>query len=53
MEMLSEFMKPLTEKRKDLISDKAYLEKIVETGCRKAAEIAQQTMEEIRKAMKF
>ncbi|BAG13782.1 tryptophanyl-tRNA synthetase [Candidatus Endomicrobiellum trichonymphae] len=53
MEMLSEFMKPLTEKRKDLIADKAYLEKIVEAGCRKAAEIAQQTMEEIRKAMKF
>lgn len=53
MEMLSEFMKPLTEKRKDLIADKAYLEKIVETGCRKAAETAQQTMEEIHKAMKF
>ncbi|MDR3281465.1 MAG: tryptophan--tRNA ligase, partial [Endomicrobium sp.] len=29
MEILSEFMKPLTEKRHDLISDKAYLEKII------------------------
>jgi tryptophanyl-tRNA synthetase len=53
MEILSEFMKPLAKKRKDLIADKAYLEKIVETGCRKAVEIAHQTMEEIHKAMKF
>jgi tryptophanyl-tRNA synthetase len=53
MEMLSEFKKPLTDKRKDLIADKAYLEKIVEMGCQKAAETAHQTMEEIHKAMKF
>ncbi len=42
MEILSEFMKPLTEKRKDLIADKVYLKKIVEMGCRKAAETAHQ-----------
>ena len=53
MEMLSEFMKPLTAKRKDLIADKAYLEKIVETGSRKAVEIAQETMREVRRALKF
>jgi tryptophanyl-tRNA synthetase len=52
-EMLSEFMKPLTEKRKELISDKAYLEKVIMDGCKKAESCAQKTMTEIRKALKF
>ncbi|MCL2799542.1 MAG: tryptophan--tRNA ligase [Endomicrobia bacterium] len=53
MEMLSEFMKPLADKRKDLMNDKAYLEKILESGCLKAREAAHATMTEIRKALKF
>ena len=53
MEMLSEFMKPLTEKRKDLIADKAYLENVIDTGSQKAVEIAQETMREVRRALKF
>lgn len=53
MEMLSEFMKPLTEKRKDLIADKAYLENVIDTGSQKAVEIAQGTMREVRRALKF
>jgi tryptophanyl-tRNA synthetase len=53
MEILSEFMKPLTEKRNDLISDKTYLEKIIEVGSLKAAEVAQKTMKDIRKILKF
>ncbi|MDR1434086.1 tryptophan--tRNA ligase [Candidatus Endomicrobiellum devescovinae] len=52
-EMLSEFMKPLAEKRKKLISDKAYLEKVIMEGCQKAEDCAQKTMTEIRKALKF
>jgi tryptophanyl-tRNA synthetase len=52
-EMLSEFMKPLAEKRKGLITDKAYLEKVIIEGCKKAEDCAQKTMVEIRKALKF
>jgi tryptophanyl-tRNA synthetase len=52
-EMLSEFMKPLSEKRKELISDKAYLEKVIMDGCKKAESCARKTMTEIRKALKF
>jgi tryptophanyl-tRNA synthetase len=53
VEMLSEFMKPLTEKRRNVISDKAYLKKIIEMGNLKAMETAQKTMAEIRQALKF
>ncbi|MDR1695063.1 MAG: tryptophan--tRNA ligase [Endomicrobium sp.] len=52
-EMLSEFMKPFAEKRKDLMNDKAYLEKVLENGCEKARETAHAAMAEIRKALKF
>ena len=53
MEALSEFMKPLAQKRKDLISDKASLEKILKDGTEQANEAAKKTMAEIRKALKF
>ncbi len=53
MEMLSEFMKPLAQKRNEIMSDKAYIEKIVEEGNEKAREAAGKTMEEVRKAIKF
>ncbi|MCA6071634.1 MAG: tryptophan--tRNA ligase [Endomicrobium sp.] len=52
-EMLSEFMKPLTEKRKAVISDKTYLRNVINTGNQKAKETAQKTMLEIRQALKF
>ena len=51
--MLSEFMKPLAQKRNEIMSDKAYIEKIVEEGNEKAREAAGKTMEEVRKAIKF
>ena len=52
-ESLVEFMKPLAAKRKDLISDKASLEKILKYGTEKANAAAKKTMDEIRKALKF
>ncbi|MDR0956274.1 MAG: tryptophan--tRNA ligase [Endomicrobium sp.] len=52
-EILSEFMNPLAIKRKDIISDKAHLEKFIENGSQKAQEIAQKTILEIRYALKF
>jgi len=53
MEILSEFMKPLSERRKDIVADRVYLKNIIATGCQKAAEIARKTMEEIHKVLKF
>lgn len=53
MEMLSEFMRPLTEKRKIVMSDKTYLRNIINNGSQKAMETAQKTMLEIRRALKF
>jgi tryptophanyl-tRNA synthetase len=53
MEILSEFMRPLVEKRKTVIAEKVYLEKIIDMGTQKAIETAQQTMTEIRWALKF
>ncbi|MDR1511616.1 MAG: tryptophan--tRNA ligase [Endomicrobium sp.] len=53
VEVLSEFMKSLSEKRKDIISDKTHLKNIIEMGCQKATEIAQKTIEEIHKVLKF
>jgi len=53
MEMLSAFMKPLAQKRKELISDKAQLEKIIKDGTQKARSAAEKTMKDIRAALKF
>jgi tryptophanyl-tRNA synthetase len=53
MEILSEFIRPLAEKRKAVIVEKVYLEKIIDMGTQKAIEIAQQTMIEVRRALKF
>jgi tryptophanyl-tRNA synthetase len=52
-EMLCEFMKPLTEKRKTLIADKTYLRKVLDDGGAKARQAAQETMAQVRKALKF
>jgi len=52
-EMLSDFMKPLAQKRNELMSDKAYLEKILDEGAQKARQAAQDTMKEVKKALKL
>ncbi|MDR2772502.1 MAG: tryptophan--tRNA ligase, partial [Elusimicrobiota bacterium] len=53
LEHLVEFMRPLTKKRKELMADKQYLEKMWADGAKKANETAQETMTQIRKAVKF
>jgi hypothetical protein len=53
MEILSEFMRPFIERRRDVISDKTYLQRIIEIGCQKAVEVAHGTMIKIREALKF
>ncbi|MDR3111853.1 MAG: tryptophan--tRNA ligase [Elusimicrobiota bacterium] len=52
-EILCEFMKPLTEKRKTIICDKTYLKKVLEDGRCKASQTAQKTMSEVWNALKF
>jgi tryptophanyl-tRNA synthetase len=53
MEILSEFMKPFTIKRKEIIADKVYLQKVTNEGNQKASEVARKTMAEIRQGLKF
>ncbi|MDR0723982.1 MAG: tryptophan--tRNA ligase [Endomicrobium sp.] len=53
MEVLSEFMKPFVIKRKEIIADKAYLQKIINEGSQKANEVACKTMAEVRQGLKF
>jgi tryptophanyl-tRNA synthetase len=53
IEMLSVFMKPLAEKRADLMKDKSYLQKVIKEGSEKAKETAAATMNNVRKALRF
>jgi tryptophanyl-tRNA synthetase len=53
VEMLSAFMRPLAQQRKDLLNDKAYLEKVLKEGTEKACAVAAETMAEVRRALKF
>ncbi|MDR1417726.1 MAG: tryptophan--tRNA ligase [Endomicrobium sp.] len=53
MELLSEFMKPFTRKRREIITDKAYLQNVISEGSQKAIEVAYKTMFEIRQGLKF
>jgi tryptophanyl-tRNA synthetase len=52
-ESLSQFMKPLSQKRKELLSDKQYLSNILKEGNQKASQVASQTMSDIKRALKF
>ena len=52
-ENLNTFLSPIREKREKLLTDKETLSQIFTEGSQKAREIAQKTMEEVRKAMNF
>ena len=52
-EILIETVKPIQEKRKELLKDKKYILEILEKGARKAKEIASKTMKEVRKKIGF
>ncbi|MDR0915125.1 MAG: tryptophan--tRNA ligase [Endomicrobium sp.] len=53
MDKLVEFIKPLNNERKHLISDRKYLEGIIKMGCHEAINIANATMKKIHKVLKF
>lgn len=51
-QMLCEFSKPILQKRQELSNDKKYIEDILRDGAIKAGAVANQTMKEIREALK-
>ena len=51
--LMCEFSKPLVDKRNELVKDKAYIEKILNSGKEKARFEADKTMQEIKKAVKI
>jgi tryptophanyl-tRNA synthetase len=51
--LMCEFSKPLVDKRNELVKDKAYIEKILNSGKEKARFEADKTMQEIKKAVKL
>lgn len=52
-ENLISYLAPIHEKRRQILQAPHLLEDIIEDGCRRAREVAKQTMEEVRQAMKI
>ncbi|MFH1645577.1 MAG: tryptophan--tRNA ligase [Candidatus Omnitrophota bacterium] len=50
-EVIIEYLKPYRDKRKELLKDKAQIDKILANGSKKASLIASETMQEVFKAM--
>jgi tryptophanyl-tRNA synthetase len=53
IEIIHEFIKPFSENRKKIISDKRYLESIISSGCDRAIRIAEKTIKKIYEVLKF
>ncbi|MGB9699708.1 MAG: tryptophan--tRNA ligase [Thermodesulfobacteriota bacterium] len=52
-ENLISYLAPIHEKRRQILQAPHLLEEVIEDGCRRAREVARQTMEEVRQAMKI
>lgn len=52
-ENLINYLAPIHEKRRQILQNPHLLEEVIEDGCRRAGEVARQTMEEVRQAMKI
>lgn len=52
-ENLISYLAPIHEKRRQILQAPHLLEDIIEDGCRRARQVAKQTMEEVRQAMKI
>jgi tryptophanyl-tRNA synthetase len=50
---LNEFLKPIRERRAEFAKDPENLDRILKEGTEKAREVAKETMEKVRKAMKI
>ncbi len=51
IEVLNTFLEPIRERRKQLAKDPAYVMKLLSEGTEKTQVVAEQTMQEVRKAM--
>lgn len=52
-EMICAFTGPMMQKREEILKDKQLIENILKDGCKKAREVASQTIAEIKKAIKI
>jgi len=52
-DILIEYLKPYQAKRKELLKDRALIEKVLKEGARKASEVTSQTMSLVYEAMKI
>lgn len=52
-ELICEFSRPIFQKRQELSTDKKYVEDILKEGSQKAGQVAKQTINEIREAVKI
>lgn len=50
-EALNTFLKPIREKREEILADTGYIEQIILTGTEQMRDLASQTMRDVRKAM--
>jgi tryptophanyl-tRNA synthetase len=50
-ESLNEYLRPIRQRRKELESDMDYIRNVLRNGIRKAREVAELTLDEVRKAM--
>jgi len=48
-EIINEYLRPMREKRKELIQDPEYLKQVIKEGGEKASIIANKKMDEVRK----
>ncbi|MDR2748488.1 MAG: tryptophan--tRNA ligase [Bifidobacteriaceae bacterium] len=48
---VNEYFAPIRQKRAELANDKSFISDIIEEGCKKANDIAVQTLEEVKSAM--
>jgi tryptophanyl-tRNA synthetase len=52
-ELICTFTGPMMKKREEILKDKQLIENILKDGCKKAREVASQTIAEIKKAIKI
>jgi tryptophanyl-tRNA synthetase len=51
VELLTEYFQPYRDKRKELVKDPAYVEKVLTDGAQRARTLARKTLDEIREAV--
>ena len=50
-ELYSDYFAPMRQKREEIVTDKGYIEEVLRKGAAKASEVAQATIEQVRKTV--